>query len=308
MTDTLLTPELLALRRDLFAATTRDVEQRRLRHHPVRAIALALVAIVAVSGVAMAASPQFTRTVTDAGAAPLRSLGIFERDARPARDGDAREPELSQEAARRFAELLPARGRVPGAQYPGAFVTGKGRLAVSLRAEGYEVELYVTLTDLGQACTTGVLVAGGNGVTGTGGCIQALDPSWPVATQGLDSAQRRQALVGVVSDDVRAVRFETTLGMEQAVMGDNAFAYLAPDEEHPPIAQEVELRNGTVLRRTTPGFAQGRDQARAWMSCRDAAPHDAKRNVSAADTTACFERSANAYPPLEQGPVTVVAG
>lgn len=228
-----LTPELEAMRGRLLDATTRDLRRSRRRAQRRVAVTVMATALVAITGVAVAA---------DGVRSFVSNMNVFSEPG----NGSA-----SPEVNNRLQVVEDLSTEVPDSMDPGRPLgSDRGRVLLRHSEPGLDVEVYATPTTKDRVCYTAVIQReGDNAPGGGGGCVKEFSPSWPIAGTGGIALNQPAALVGITASSVEQVRVRTATGWKKAVMGADAYFWSAASVAEDPIEIEVELADGTTFRR-----------------------------------------------------------
>jgi hypothetical protein len=238
MTDTALDP-FDVVRGELRRATGRDLDRRARGRHAMRVVAIALIAVVALTGMAAAANEHV--------AAALRSVGGSIDDVLsgpPAKESPSAE-------ASRLMDRMEA-GISAGTQSSAP----QTKVLLHATVNGFEAEMIANFRPVGSATHWGPSKEGEfciglvvNDHARQGMCTGQFIPGTPVNYGiGKDVEPGRGTtyyLSGIADDSVIGVDVDTDHGREPAAMGDHAF-FWASDQVRPEQVI-IHLSDGTHL-------------------------------------------------------------
>lgn len=246
-------PQLDALWAQVNAQTSNAPSRRARRALPVRRTLL-IAAVIATLTAGMAVAADVGAPWTWFADAPVREhVGALDRPAEPNR-------QLSEADAR---EMIPPRGfpESVGVADP----RWRGRLLIEHETERGTIHVNALGTRRGNVCV-GYSIDRGRGLgpeEGMTACGMKFEAGWPITMMSSDLGTARGVYFGIAADDVRSVRFERENGkLEAALRGTNSYLWIPGPDEY-LAAVEVELRNGTVLRREYPGERRQHEQMRS---------------------------------------------
>jgi hypothetical protein len=241
---TTLAPDLELLRVELGRAFERDVARSVVRRRRRVFLAVAVATLVSAASSAAVASERVAGALDRAAASVMAVFGL---------DDD---PAAERAAAPEVAELESLGERNPASSLPASLQVDRSRTVLAETvAPGVDVRMIAVPSGQGEVCylvRIEYAAAGTNGDRGGRYCVEQLTAERPVELTSTTSPRMRDTLYGITADEVAAVRVRTSGGVEPAVLGTNAFFWIAPDQSTRATGLELDLRDGTTMSLPTP--------------------------------------------------------
>lgn len=210
----------------------------------LRVAVVTAAACVVLTGLAAAAAPDLASRLLGLRGPELDRMEVFQEP--------VAQDEVPAWALRQLEQLTEDVPGVPKANLAGSMVgTKQVRLLLDGEMAGVRIGMWGTPTSTSRACYVWLSGRAGQPFPARGGggtCIGFRD-GWPLSES--DSFDGPNWFVmGGAADGVVAVRLTLEDGTKaDALMGNNAFAWIGRDHDPLPVAIEVERVDGTFVRR-----------------------------------------------------------